>query len=350
MVAAGLFVALIFTSTNLGGPLRWAYPEREMHLEKAKKMLPSSAHLPVLVLIFHPWTRWWLIPFILAASWQYLRFHYNTSSHFFLTCARSAVAGATADASLLQSEAASLERLSLQAHTLAANLGRDAMAAHHIRLTDFYIESTHAWAKLGYFRTAIDDTTAKGKELHPRLLDLQKQVESFRSVDSNTTAQAKSVYAASKNIAYEGDDLSRAAKQIQAKTERFKRAAKIAENARAAQKDAATEAAAHAGNMGVKATAASKNAWNTEAAAEQLRAELRLLEHAIGAGDRAEATKITEKIKMEAARLHAESKTMQNGESMQKEMLKLYEFRPPALPPPRDQDSDEEDNDEEESD
>ena len=165
-------------------------------------------------------------------------------------------------------------------------------------------------------------------------------------MDPDTTARAKSVYAASKNIAYEGDDLSRAAKQIQAKTERFKRAAMMADNTRAAQKAAATAAAAQAENMGVKATAASKNAWNAEAATEQLRAELRLLEHAVGAGDLAEATKITGKIKIGAAQLHAESKTMQNGESVQKDMLKLYEFQdPPALPPPLDQDDDEEESD-----
>ena len=355
VVAAGFFVALIFTSTNFGGPLLWAYPERKDLLEKAKKMLPSWAHLPVLILVFDPWSRWWLIAFVLAASWQYLRFYHHTTSQFLLTRARSTAARASSYACLLQSEAASLERISLQAHTLAANVGRDALTAHHIGLTDFYTESTHAWAKLGDFRNAIEKTTAEADKLLLWTNDLRTKAQTLVKSDkgaANYPAMVNSVHDTSKAIAREGHEFTRAAAHIQAKTERFERAETMAGNSRVAHKDAATAAAACARDIAGKAAAAWKNAWNAEHAAEKLRGKVRLLEDVVAAGKRAEATMIGNE--MEKAMSPADATSVPSAESTSagEKMQHLYIFKYPAALPAIVDDSklDSEDNEEEESD
>ncbi|KAI9763793.1 MAG: hypothetical protein M1840_009118 [Geoglossum simile] len=342
VVAAGLFIALVFISTNLHGPLLWAYPERKDLFERAKKMIPPWARFLGLTLLFHPWTRWWLIPFILATAWQYLRFYHHTTSQSLLTRARSAAAGATAHASRLQAEATSLERLSLQAHTLATTIGRDALTAHHIRLTDFYTESTHAWAKLGDFRNAIDSVTADSDKLFLRTDDLRKKVplvpQTDRDAADRAMQMANSVYEASKAIAREGHEFRQAAKRIQAKTERFARAARLADSSRTAQAAAATAAAACAKNIASAAIATWKDAWDAEGVAEKLRGKVGLVEDAAAAGNRAGAEGTVGE--MERARPPAESATviiagrlLAAKQSAEAEMQNLYTFQFPAAPP-----------------
>jgi len=338
IVASGLCFTIAFTSANIGPPLLWAYPDRSDLYEKVEKKVPSWTRLPFLVLLFHPWTRWWIIPFALAAVWQYIRFNYRIVSQPLLTRARSAVARAVADAARLRSEATSLESLSFQAHTLAANIGQDALAAHYIRLGDFYSESTHAWAKLGDFRIAIDEMASNADKLFIRTNDLRKKVPRIPNIEQTIVQMANSVYDSSKAIAREGNEFQQGAKRIQAKTERFERAAKEADSSRAAHVAAATTAKTSAGNISSASVVAWEKVWDADRVVEKLQDRLRVVEDEIAAGNKYETEKTVEemeKIKpaVTPAVVQSVPAVASTARKAEAEMKKIYAIEFPAALP-----------------
>ncbi|KAH0569261.1 hypothetical protein GP486_000017 [Trichoglossum hirsutum] len=297
LAAATLFFTIASSSTNLFGPLLWAYPQRESLFKQAEGLIPTWGRFPSFILVFHPWTRWWIIPFLLASGWQYLRFDHASASRGLLTRARAVVAGASGHASRMQTEAKALHRLSIEAHAIAAAIGRDALAAHHVRLTDFHAESARAWAKLDEFRTAADKAADQSNKLFPRVRELQTNISKVQQSSSSSTLQmAKAVYEESKSIAREANDFRTDVMEIQAKTDRFARAARWADNGRAAHADATSKATQSAKAIAELAAGAWETARNTEGMAEMLKDELTKLEDEIAAGKKAEAESIVQEM------------------------------------------------------
>jgi len=148
---------------------------------------------------------------------------------------------------------------------------------------------------------------------------------------------AKSVYEASKDIAREGYEFRRGVKEIQAKTERFKRASQWADSSRKAQATAAMAATACAEKIATAAATVRKSTWDAEDVAEKLLEGVRLLEDAVAAGNKVDAEKIVGN--MEMAQPGGESTTKQAAEA---EMQKLYAFQfPSPLPALVDESEDE---------
>ena len=110
--------------------------------------MPTWSHLPLLVLAFHPWTGWWLLGTTLCVAWQYVREQHREHVAAVTAQADEACNQAQSLSTQAQAESLAAENYDRVAHTLAAKTTQDARAAHHVRLTDFYIESAAAWSKL----------------------------------------------------------------------------------------------------------------------------------------------------------------------------------------------------------
>ena len=243
LLATVVLGALLGATTNMAGPLRYGYASHSDLFARFRSKIPAWSHLPVLVLAFHPWTSWWLLGTALCVAWQYVREQHREHVTLVTALADEACNRAQSFSALAQAESLAAERYERVAHALAANITRDARAAHHVRLTDFYIESAAAWSKLVDYMNTVKQAVGSARTLSHVARDLEAKVDKLDKPDDKVErGKMRNVAENCGEVLGLALDLESDGQRIQDKVDRFKRAAAKATQGRQMQAKAAAAA------------------------------------------------------------------------------------------------------------
>ncbi|KAJ8116520.1 hypothetical protein ONZ43_g4423 [Nemania bipapillata] len=245
LLAVAVLAAVISLTMNVAGPLRYGYPRYKIFYAKLCGLCPNWAHPLLLILALHPWTSWWLLGMTLTVSWHYVREQHREKVAEITDSAEKACIRASSLVSLSQAESVAAKECWKTAQSLASNIARDARAAHHVRLTDFYTESAAAWSKLDDYTRAVGKVAEDAKTLNGITSSLQDKAEKIAKNATDYKQERGRIL----NVAEQCTevfthvlDLQRDGERIRDKAERFRRAADKATKGREMQVIAAEEA------------------------------------------------------------------------------------------------------------
>ena len=258
LLATIVLVALLGATTNMAGPLRYGYASRSELFTRFRSKIPTWSHLPLLVLAFHPWTGWWLLGISLCAAWQYVWEQHREHVAAVTAQADEACNQAQSLSTQAQAESLATENYDRVAHALAAKTTQDARAAHHVRLTDFYVESAAAWSKLVDYMGMAKQAVGSARNLSNIANDLE--VKAGKLNDKTERSRMQNVAENCGEVLGLALDLEKNGQRIQDKVDRFKRAAAKAKQGREMQAKAAGEALAAATRITEKAKSAAEAA------------------------------------------------------------------------------------------
>ncbi|GAB1311910.1 hypothetical protein MFIFM68171_02120 [Madurella fahalii] len=189
---------------------------------------------------------------------------------------------------LARAERVAVEEHERAASRHAADAARDARAAHHVRLADFYVESAPAWAKLQDYTNAVQDAVGRAEVLSATAAHLKTQALQFKDKTSGLTEdQARHLNVAEVSFEVLGHihTMQQDGAKIRDKVDRFKRAATKTNEGRKCQAEAARGAAETLAGITADVQAAAEAATHATEHADEVRQHALDAKAAVARGD-----------------------------------------------------------------